>query len=191
MKKLALCAILALLTTGSPAYALDGYISYKVFLYMHGGPGKKYRIVGRVNAGDTVKILENTAGAKYARIRTKTGREGWIPVEFLEKGQSLQVKLPKLEAQLTEEKQTLANERGRYATLNQDYQQLVLNQSSAAEEIDQLKSKIHTLEQELEARDESNLLRWFTHGGLVALGGVILGLMLPLFGRKKRDTTTW
>ena len=39
--------------------------------------------------------------------------------------------------------------------------------------------------------DQSNLIRWLTHGGLVALGGVLLGLLVPYLPKKRKARNDW
>ena len=39
--------------------------------------------------------------------------------------------------------------------------------------------------------DESNVMRWFTYGGLVAIGGVFLGLLVPYLPKKKKRRDEW
>lgn len=190
MKKIVFTALLALLPS-TMTHAETGYISNEVYLFMHGGPGKKYRIVGRTSAGDSIEIVERDSETEYVKIRTFTGREGWIPSKYIKMGESLKDKLPQLEAQLAAGQEILANEKQRYNQLNAQYDQLISEKDNVLGKMDQLNSKIRQLELELETRDESNLLRWFTHGGLVALGGVVLGLLLPLFGRRKKDQSDW
>ncbi|MGO1296709.1 MAG: TIGR04211 family SH3 domain-containing protein, partial [Vibrio sp.] len=56
MKKLLCMVLLSLIAT--PLLAQEHYISDELFTYMHSGPTNKYRIIGSVNAGEKVKILD-------------------------------------------------------------------------------------------------------------------------------------
>lgn len=189
MKKLVISILLALVA--SQAMAEKGYISDEVSLFMHGGPGKQYRIIGRTSSGDTIEIVERDGKSKYVKIRTYTGREGWVEGKYIKTGQSLKEQLPVLEEKLQASRNKLDEQRSEYDALNTRYNDLNAEKSKVLAQIDELNNDIRSLQLELDTRDESNLLRWFTHGGLVALGGVILGLILPMFGRRKKRRDDW
>ncbi len=189
MKKLVITALLTLLA--GQAFAERGHISDEVSLFMHGGPGKQYRITGRTNSGDAVDIIERDNGSKYVKVRTATGREGWVEGKFVKVGLSIKERLPKLEEKLQAGRNKLDIQRTEYEDLNTRYSELNNEKSQVMSQIDALNSDIRRLQLELDTRDESNLLRWFTHGGLVALGGVILGLILPMFSRRKKRRDDW
>jgi len=189
MRKFVISALLAV--AASQALAENGHISDEVSLFMHGGPSKQYRITGRTNSGDTVEILDRDANTKYVKIRTYTGREGWVDGKYVKTGPSIKERLPKLEEQLQASRDKLDAQRAEYDELNNRYDTLNSEKSKVLSQIDKLNNDIRRLQLELDTRDESNLLRWFTHGGLVALGGVILGLILPAFGRRKKRNNDW
>lgn len=189
MKKLVISALLTLVA--SHALAENGHISDEVSLFMHGGPGKQYRITGRTNSGDTIEILERDTGSKYVKVRTYTGREGWVDGKYVKTGPSIKERLPLLENKLEASRNKLDDQLSEYETLTNRYNELTNEKNNVLSEIDKLNGDIRRLQLELDTRDESNLLRWFTHGGLVALGGVILGLILPMFGRRKKRRDDW
>lgn len=189
MKKLVISALLVL--TAGQALAEKGHISDEVSLFMHGGPGKQYRITGRTNSGDAVDILERDKGSKYVKVRTFTGREGWVPAKYVQTGQGIKERLPAMEEQLQASRNKLDEQRVEYDNLNSRYATLTEEKQDVLSQVDKLNDDIRRLQLELDTRDESNLLRWFTHGGLVALGGVILGLILPAFGRRKKRRDDW
>jgi len=189
MKKLVITALLTLLA--GQAFAERGHISDEVSLFMHGGPGKQYRITGRTNSGDAVEIMQRDGKSKYVKIRTFTGREGWVEGKFVKVGLSIKERLPKLEEKLQTSRNKLDQQRSEYDDLNNRYNTLSTEKNEVLSQIDALNSDIRRLQLELDTRDESNLLRWFTHGGLVALGGVILGLILPMFSRRKKRRDDW
>jgi len=189
MKKLVISALLTLLA--GQALAEKGHISDEVSLFMHGGPGKQYRITGRTSSGDTIDILDRDSNSKYVKIRTFTGREGWVDGKYVKTGLSIKERLPQLEEKLQASRNKLDAQRSEYDALTSRYNELNNEKSQVLTEIDKLNSDIRRLQLELDTRDESNLLRWFTHGGLVALGGVLLGLVLPIFGRRKKRRDDW
>ena len=57
MKKLIITVLFTLLAAPA-ALAADRYISDDLFTFMHSGPNNTYRIMGSVNAGEKVKLLQ-------------------------------------------------------------------------------------------------------------------------------------
>ncbi len=57
MKKLIITVLFTLLAAPA-ALAADRYISDDLFTFMHSGPNNTYRIMGSVNAGSKVQLLQ-------------------------------------------------------------------------------------------------------------------------------------
>lgn len=45
------------------------------------GPGDHYRLVGTVNAGEEVTLLQTDANTNYARVKDSSGRTARIPLK--------------------------------------------------------------------------------------------------------------
>ena len=58
------------------------YISDDVYIYLHGGPGTQFRILGSIEAGQEVTSLKETQG-DYSKIVDHKGREGWVQSKML------------------------------------------------------------------------------------------------------------
>lgn len=56
MKKLICMVLFSMLA--APTFAQDRYIADKLFTYMHSGPSNQYRILGSIDAGEKVKLIE-------------------------------------------------------------------------------------------------------------------------------------
>lgn len=172
-------------------HAQTGHIADDVYIFYHSGPSNKYRITGRVQSGAPVTILKTDPGSKYVQIRTPKGKVGWVAPDNVGKGQSMSVRLPILESDLkksrgkVEEQSTVINQLQSELNAVRDERQVL------ADEVNTLKTEIKTLSFQIETMDESNLMRWFTHGGLIALGGVILGLLVRSFSGRRKPTSTW
>ena len=59
------------------------------------------------------------------------------------------------------------------------------------QEMVQRDTQIRDLQFEMQNMDQSNLMRWLTHGGLIALGGVILGLIIPNLPKRRKSRDEW
>ncbi|EGA68524.1 SH3 domain-containing protein [Vibrio sinaloensis DSM 21326] len=202
MKKLVFL-VLATLVAAPAALAQDRYIADKLFTYMHSGPSNQYRIIGSIDAGDKVKLISTNKESGYSQIQDERGRKGWVESKFVTRQESMALRLPKLEKELAETKEKLANARAtsdqekagladslstrnrQIAELEQSYSDMSQQLSSAQEEVRNLRAKLDTQKDDL-------LLKYFMYGGGVAGLGLLFGLILPhIIPRKKRSPSGW
>ncbi|WP_286239310.1 TIGR04211 family SH3 domain-containing protein [Neptuniibacter halophilus] len=188
MKKLALTSLLFLSLS---AHAEKGHIADDAMVYVHNGPSNSYRIITRIKSGTPVEILKRDPNTKYVQVRMPQGRIGWVEASGVDRGDSISVRLPKLQSSLEESQTTVKDQATQIEALQQESAQLKEANHSLSSSVDQLRTTIKELEFKIETSDESNLMRWFTHGGLVALGGVILGLILPYFPKRRKRKDEW
>lgn len=188
MKKLLLttCLLFSL-----SAHAERGHIADDAMVYVHNGPSNEYRIITRIKSGAPVQILKRDPKSKYVQIKMPKGRIGWVEPSAVNPGDSISVRLPKLQSSLEESQSTVTEQADKIEKLQRETNQLKQKNLSLTTEVVELKSSIKELNFKIESTDESNLMRWFTHGGLVALGGVILGLILPYFPKRRKRKDDW
>ena len=60
----------------------QGYISDELFIYIHTGPGKKYRILGTIIAGSNVQITGAIDGG-YSEIIDNKDRTAWVESKYV------------------------------------------------------------------------------------------------------------
>lgn len=180
-----------LLGLSLPAWAERGHVADDVYVYFHGGPSNEYRITGRINSGESIEILGKNNSTGYIQIRTDSGRTGWLPESFVGTGNSKLIELPKLEAELDASQSTIAEQAETIDRLNAQLTGLKEASSGYTGQIRELQNEIGTLQSQISNMDQSNLMRWLTYGGLVAFGGVILGLILPYLPRRRKRRDDW
>ncbi|MCG9574827.1 SH3 domain-containing protein [Vibrio tubiashii] len=202
MKKL-VCFVLASMLAVPAAMAQDRYISDKLFTYMHSGPSNQFRIIGSVDAGDKVKQVSTNRDTGYTQIEDAKGRKGWVESRFITRQESMALRLPKLEKELADVKEKLANARSnadqekaglidslatrnnQIGELEQGYNDMSKQLSASQEEVRKLRAKLDTQKDDL-------LLKYFMYGGGVAGLGLLFGLILPsIIPRKKRSHNGW
>lgn len=81
MKKLICMVLFSMLA--APTFAQDRYIADKLFTYMHSGPSNQYRILGSIDAGEKVKLIEVNKESGYSHIADERGRTGWVESRFI------------------------------------------------------------------------------------------------------------
>jgi SH3 domain protein len=185
------------------ALAQDRYVADKLFTYMHSGPSNQFRIIGSIDAGDKVKLLSTNRDTGYSQILDARGRKGWIESKFVMKQESMAVRLPRLEKELTEVKSQLANARqnadsekaGLASSLdarNKQIAELEQNYSDISNQLTSSQSEIRELRARLDTQKEDLLLKYFMYGGGVAGIGLLLGLILPhIIPRRKKSPNGW
>ncbi|ASK54527.1 TIGR04211 family SH3 domain-containing protein [Vibrio tarriae] len=201
MKKLICMVLFSMLA--APTFAQDRYIADKLFTYMHSGPSNQYRILGSIDAGEKVKLLEVNKESGYSQIADERGRTGWVESRFITREVSNTLRLPALEKELEEVKKLLANARqnadseqaGLAESLelrNQQIAELERNHAEISKQLIDSQNEIRELRAKLDTQKEDLLLKYFTYGGGVAGIGLLLGLVLPhIVPRRKRHPAGW
>ncbi|MDV1375194.1 TIGR04211 family SH3 domain-containing protein [Citrobacter freundii] len=174
------------------------YVSDELNTWVRSGPGDNYRLLGTVNAGEEVELLQTNEATNYAQVRDSSGRTAWIPLKELNTQPSLRTRVPELENQvktLTDKLNSIDN------TWNQrtaDMQQKVAGSdgviNSLKEENQKLKNelivaqkKVNAANLQLDDKQRTIIMQWFMYGGGVLGAGLFLGLVLPhLIPRRKR-----
>ncbi|EGR0891349.1 TIGR04211 family SH3 domain-containing protein [Vibrio cholerae] len=201
MKKLICMVLFSMLA--APTFAQDRYIADKLFTYMHSGPSNQYRILGSIDAGEKVKLIEVNKESGYSHIADERGRTGWVESRFITREVSNTLRLPALEKELEEVKKLLANARqnadsekaGLAESLELRNQQIAVlerNYADISKQLTDSQSEIRELRAKLDTQKEDLLLKYFTYGGGVAGIGLLLGLVLPhIIPRRKRHPAGW
>ncbi|HHB1315464.1 TPA: TIGR04211 family SH3 domain-containing protein [Vibrio cholerae] len=201
MKKLICMVLFSMLA--APTFAQDRYIADKLFTYMHSGPSNQYRILGSIDAGEKVKLIEVNKESGYSHIADERGRTGWVESRFITREVSNTLRLPALEKELEEVKKLLANARqnadsekaGLAESLelrNQQIADLERNYADISKQLTDSQSEIRELRAKLDTQKEDLLLKYFTYGGGVAGIDLLLGLVLPhIIPRRKRHPAGW
>ncbi len=202
MKKL-VCFVLASMLAVPAAFAQDRYISDKLFTYMHSGPSNQFRIIGSVDAGDKVKLLSTNKDSGYTEVQDSKGRRGWVESRFVTNQESMALRLPKLEKELKEVKEKLANARSNadqekaglvdsLETRNRQINELEQGYSEMSQQLSASQEEVRKLRAKLDTQKDDLLLKYFMYGGGVAGIGLLLGLILPhIVPRRKRSPSGW
>ncbi len=161
------------------------YISDELFIFLHAGPGRDFRIVGSINAGTTISLLRVDREAGYAQIQDDRERIGWVEAKFVSRTPSIRAALEEASEKVETQQEQIR--------LMQDRMKRALDDLAISEQqkIALNRNLTKTLEQnaELERRiiqkGRSDQMQWFTRGTVLALISVLIGYFLGLFSRKK------
>ncbi len=202
MKKLFYMVLVTMLAAPA-AFAQDRYIADKLFTYMHSGPSNQYRIIGSVDAGEKVNLLQSNKETGYSEVVDEKGRKGWVQTRFITRQESMATRMPRLEKELAEVKNKLANARqsadsekaGLAESLevrNKQISELEKNYSDISNQLTASQEEVRKLRAKLDTQKDDLLLKYFMYGGGVAGGGLLFGLILPsIMPRRKRKNSGW
>jgi SH3 domain protein len=213
MRKILIGTLLVFITGSAIAETL--YVDDRLVITMRSGKGNQYQILETLPSGSRMELLETdgeysrvrlndgTEGWVLSQYLTKTpiardllGRANKRIDRLQDENKQLQQQISNLKS----EKENLSSER---SSLNSETDKLrdelaQLKEVSArpielAENNRQLKETLNTLRQKNEELVTENAQlsdrsqrEWFITGAAVLLGGIFLGLILPLLRRRKK-----
>ncbi|MGB5472613.1 MAG: TIGR04211 family SH3 domain-containing protein [Gammaproteobacteria bacterium] len=206
MNKLRIVLCISLVLAGS-AHAETSYVSDSLEITMRSGKGNSFSITRMLSSGTPLEVLEVDKDAGYTRVRTKSGKEGWVLSRYLMKTEAARDRLASAEknlaemelekrkletamAALTGEKNALAKEleglSGQNRKVSQDLAEIKRTASSALaidSENKDLKSRVVSLERDMQTLQQENEgLRDRTARDwfMVGAGVVLLGIIVGL-----------
>ena len=167
------------------------YIKDDLFIFMHTGPGRNYRILGSIEAGTPITVVSTDSDAEFTQITDDDGREGWVESKFVSNTMSRAEKLPIISEQLAESQAELQGSQSDNARLRQQLNDARQQISQLSTENEAQASEIVSLADKVESANKDELLMWFTRGGFVAGGGILLGVLLTYFPKRKSRSSEW
>lgn len=180
--------------------ANQAWVTDELSTYVRSGPTDGYRIIGTLNAGEQVEVLETSGD--YTRVRNSDGNAVWVLSNELQETPSAVEQLPALEAQVEELTAKLEgiNETWEQRTASMT-ETLELRESRIAEleasnqeldaQAEQSRRQVRALQARLETQEEDLLMRYFMYGGGVAGAGLLVGLIVPHLPRRRKKRDRW
>lgn len=207
--------VAAAVAAAGTAEAATRYVSDQLSINLRRGPGNEYRITEMLQSGRQVEVLEES-GEGWSRVRTTQGEEGWVLTRFLsdtpaarDRLAAMQERVTRLEETNAELKQELAQALDGSEELGNLKKELVAENESLRSELEEIrdasanairikKENQQFREQLLELQSELEQLRHENEalqsrregmkiGALVLAGGIVIGLVLPLFRGRRRS----
>ncbi|MFY9995971.1 MAG: TIGR04211 family SH3 domain-containing protein [Leclercia sp.] len=176
------------------------YVSDELNTWVRSGPGDNYRLVGTINAGEEVVLLQSNADSSYGQVRDSSGRTAWIPLKELSTSPSLRTRVPDLENQVKTLTDKLTNIDSTWNQRTAEMQQKVAQSDGVInglkDENQKLKNelivaqkKVSAANLQLDDKQRTIIMQWFMYGGGVLGVGLLVGLALPhlIPSRKRKD----
>jgi len=167
------------------------YISDNLFTFMHAGPGRNYRILGSVQAGTRVTVLQIDVDKKYVEIIDDKQRTGWVEADYVTKQQSLRELVPGLQQELRDANSSVAERETNTNLLNQQLSDVTTRNKRLTEQLTKLEKSNQRIQNQLDRQDQSAQMEWLTRGGIIALISIILGVIIAHLPKRKRRNDNW
>lgn len=167
------------------------YISDEISVTIRQKPSNDAESLGSVKSGMKVTVLESLGSDSFAHIRTADGRDGWITSRYISDQPAAKDQLVALKQQLD---QAHAQAQSLQRDLEGTQQQLAKAKPALemAGENEKLKATIAEREQQVGALEqqydaEKARRQTLVTGAILVGSGILVGLLLPwMGGRKKR-----
>ncbi|OUV62874.1 MAG: hypothetical protein CBC79_03395 [Gammaproteobacteria bacterium TMED119] len=186
--------ILTLCACAHSVLAETKYVTDQFEIMLRTGQSVQHEILRQLKSGTQVTVLESNY--EYSRVRTASGKEGWVLTRYLidqpagrERAVKLQADLELLQnnfdALLAREKNDLQQEIDRLEMLAQKPLTLEKRNQALKTELQQQQQRYQVLLQETEAlRTPYKDREWLITGAGVFFAGMVVGMVLV--GRRKR-----
>lgn len=196
-----LATLLLALPSAASSQTTQRWVSDSLNTWVRSGPTDGHRIVGTLQSGQAVTLIGSEG--KYSQVRNESGNSVWILSSELQSVPGQAERIPALEQQVNELSSELENINQSWELRVQGMQETLETRKALIEELEQqragLNAELLATQSELrEARaklgDENQqlLLRYMLYGGGIAGAGLLAGLILPLFvRRRKRHNDVW
>lgn len=168
----------------------SAFISDDLFIYMHSGAGKNYRIVGVVNAGDEIKLTGNVAN-DFTEIVEPKGKIAWVESQYVSQNPSLRNVIAELNAKLASHNENLSHSEQALTEIKNQLTSVQNKNAALVKEKTKLNAELTDIKSKLKDQDQEILTQWFFNGAIVLGIGFLLGIVLPKFAGRKRNSSSW
>lgn len=163
----------------------QAFITDELFVYMHAGSGNNYRILGTLNAGSQIK-LTGLSENDYSQILDETNKKTWIESKYITEQAGLRFVVAELNAQLAGATELNGQLDSQLNNVKANTSNLNDKNSLLNSEIATLKNQLATSQAQLKSQDTDVQKQWFFTGAVVLGIGLVLGLIIPRLGGRRR-----
>ncbi|QUX91960.1 TIGR04211 family SH3 domain-containing protein [Marinomonas sp. A3A] len=221
MSKIRITSLIVGALLSATAHSATVYISDIQFVAIREGLDNNTRAVERgLKSGTPLTVLEQNDGYTKVRtpsgnegwvadyflsedmvtrdqldtLQTRLERSTNSKTEVTETLKASQQKIQELNntnASLKDENDSLKQQLQDTAELTQKAQAIVTQNEDVSYQIETLKQQASTAIAQAEKLQDTTEQKWFMIGGATLLGGLLLGILLPMLRRKKSSTGSW
>ncbi|WMN59128.1 TIGR04211 family SH3 domain-containing protein [Pseudoalteromonas xiamenensis] len=168
----------------------NAYITDNLYIFVHSGAGKNYRILGSINAGTAVQVVGDEKNG-FVNVIDDKGREGWVEAEFVTTEAGLQITNQNLQAQLDALNVELQDSQNEVPTLQAKLNSLESENAELRQAVkDSETQKVQIQKEAMNKKQEQQHLL-LSYGAAIAFSGLILGVILTLFLSRRKRYDGW
>lgn len=140
-------SFLALLALTTSSHANTRYVTDSFQITMRSGPSTSNSIISMLKSGDPVEVLDRDIESGYSKVKTLTGKEGFVLTRFLEALPSARYRLQKLTEQSSNSIATISTLEQQISELQQQLSDNMEEKNALATELDITKQDLQDLTQ--------------------------------------------
>lgn len=164
-----------------------GYISDELSIYMHAGPGTNYKILGTIIAGSVIQITGSEDNG-YSEIVDNKKRVAWVETQYVTNKTGLRFVVAELNNKIATSSNFTSQLDGEVNELKSKVNALTQDKSKLTTELKGLTATLEKTRTKIKDQDTNIKKQWFFNGAMVLGVGLILGLILPRFFTRRRDS---
>lgn len=162
------------------------YITDSLYIYMHSGAGKNFRILGSVNAGTELDFLEQDDDTGFTKVKDPKGRTGWVDKRYISKTPGLAFQNQELIQNMAIVQNNLRKTQIELPKLQQQTAILVTKNTDLKLQIKTLNEKLEQQSNLTQAANEKEKQQLLLYGGGIAFTGLFIGILLTLMLSRRR-----
>jgi hypothetical protein len=178
-RRFAHLAAVACLFLSAPSGAETAWVKDEHQINVRSGAGVKYRVIGVIETGDSVEILDRAE--EWTQVRSEKIPNGWIRAGFLQESPPARLVLAELEAEKAELEQKLASLTAVEAQLRADHEEISQLDSGQRAEIERL------THENIELGAGARWAEWLTGAGIVLFGMLLGAIVSKSSGRRRQQ----
>lgn len=167
------------------------YITDNLFVYLHSGPNKNYRILGSIQAGTELQVLADNKETGYTQVKDSRGRTGWIDKRNVSKRPGLAQQNMELKRKVSELQSELTTRQREMPVLRDTANDYEVKNRELIAEIDQLKAQLANTRNEKRQSSEKQQKQLLMYGGGIAFIGIFMGIIITLVLSRRRRYDGW
>ncbi|MFC3122178.1 TIGR04211 family SH3 domain-containing protein [Agaribacter flavus] len=164
------------------------FISDDLFIYMHAGPGRDFRLLGSIEAGTEIKLVQVDQVKGFAEIVDPRERRGWVESKFVSRKPSIRQQMSNLQSLLDDKQKELEQKQKELSAIKKNLAQSSRQKAKLNRQITQHLEELSSLKQQIQKQERQSNMQWFTRGTVLALISVVVGYLMGMYGRRKNKS---
>lgn len=175
----------------SPEQDKLAYVTDDLYVYLLAGPGKNFRILGSITAGEEI-TLTGLQDNNYQQLVDSKNRTGWLEAKYINTSSGLRVAIAELNGQLANSEENHSKLVEQLKITEDELVKLKQQHQQVTEQLTTANNTLAVSQEKLAQQDTELQKEWFYNGAIVLLVGLLIGILVTrLPARKKPSMQSW